>query len=438
MNFFNHLIDLSLEAAPYLLLGLIVAGLIKAWLPESWVRKQLSGKGSKPIVKAALLGAPMPLCSCSVIPVALGIRRNGASKGSTVSFLVSTPETGVDSISLTYAMMGPIMAIVRPFAAITTALTAGLWVNATESEHTEQHATSSNDNNTKASSSCCSSKTPEPATSCCSSKQAQTVTPAPATSCCSTSSKPAQAETSSCSDAVTEPSKAEATSCCSSTTKATSSCSSQPSTHSASVATPATTSSCCSSNQTQSRPVLDGIQFAFGKLYQDIVMWLLAGLLIAAAVQTFIPTEWLASWGSGWTAKLIMLVIGIPMYICASASTPIAAGLMLAGVSPGTVLVFLLAGPATNMSTIAVLRNELGQRIMFKYIITVMALALAAGVLLDLVLAQQQIVITEQHQHADWLPVWFSASCLLLLIIAAITPLRDKFFGLFNRPSGVH
>lgn len=420
MTFFNHLIDLSLEAAPYLLFGLIIAGLIKAWLPESWVRQQLSGKGSKPIVKAALLGAPMPLCSCSVIPVALGIRRNGASKGSTVSFLVSTPETGVDSISLTYAMMGPLMAIVRPVAAIATALTAGLWVNATESEQTSNDAIDS-----AAKSSCCNSKKQSSTSSkCCGSEKAETL-PEPTASCCSSKPEVSEAKvaTESASCCSSQPKAEPSTSCCSSNQEA---------------EKPAPTSCCASTKPSQQRPVLDGIQFAFGKLYQDIVWWLLAGMLIAAAVQTFVPTEWLASWGSGWTAKLIMLVIGIPMYICASASTPIAAGLMLAGVSPGTVLVFLLAGPATNMSTIAVLRNELGQRIMFKYIITVMALALAAGVLLDMLLTQQQLVINQQHHHADMLPLWFSSLCLALLVAAAITPLRDKFFGLFQRPSGVH
>ncbi|MBD1389178.1 SO_0444 family Cu/Zn efflux transporter [Neiella sp. HB171785] len=378
MTFFNHLIDLSLEAAPYLLFGLIIAGLIKAWLPESWVKRQLSGSGSKPIVKAALLGAPMPLCSCSVIPVALGIRRSGASKGSTVSFLVSTPETGVDSISLTYAMMGPFMAIVRPVAAIATALTAGLWVNASDSENSQQKpAAASIDEVTT---SCCSKSAPaKPATSsCCSSKQ------------------PAATTTSSCCDSKSNDKAAKESS------------------------------------------VITGIQFAFGKLYQDIAWWLLAGLVIAAAVQTFVPTEWLASWGSGWIAKFIMLVIGIPMYICASASTPIAAGLMLAGVSPGTVLVFLLAGPATNMSTIAVLRNELGQNIMIKYIVSVMAMALLSGVALDLLIDQHHIEIANGHQHSDWMPLWLSVSSLIILIAAAFKPIRDWAFDLLNSPSGAH
>lgn len=362
MSFFSYLLELSLDAAPYLLFGLILAGLIKAWLPESWVRQQLNGKGSLPVVKAALLGAPMPLCSCSVIPVALGIRRNGASKGATTSFLISTPETGVDSISLTYAMMGPVMAIVRPFAAIMTALTAGFWVNQSPQK------------------SCCASALPEEAAgSCCASKAPTKPT---TSSCCSSAREE------------TEPKK-----------------------------------TCCSSGSPAPNGVISGISYAFGKLYEDILLWLVAGLVIAAAVQAFVPSEWLAQWGSGWLAKFMMLVIGIPMYICASASTPMAAGLMLAGVSPGTVLVFLLAGPATNMSTIAILRNELGTQVMLKYIVVVMLGALLSGVLLDALLMDSTLNLIEQHHsHAALVPLWFSSATLVMLVLAAIKPLRLAFF----------
>ncbi|MCM2680478.1 SO_0444 family Cu/Zn efflux transporter [Echinimonas agarilytica] len=363
MEFLNHLLSLSLDAAPYLLLGLVIAGLIKAFLPESWVRQQLAGKGSVPVAKAALLGAPMPLCSCSVIPVALGIRRNGASKGSTVSFLISTPETGVDSISLTYAMMGPVMAIVRPVAAVLTALSAGIWVNKTESEQTVASSSTSSHGHSHHSSntSCCASKTEAkepPTSSCCSPKNASGRT------------------------------------------------------------------------QSKTHKALSGIQYAFGQLFDDILLWLAVGLLIAAAVQTFVPTEWLATWGSGWVAKGIMLVIGIPMYICASASTPIAAGLMLAGVSPGTVLVFLLAGPATNVSTIAVLRNELGNSVMWKYIITVMLGALLSGVLLDSMLADGALdLVEQQHAHAALLPMWLSTLSLGILLLSTIKPIRTAVFA---------
>ena len=101
---------------------------MKALIPTAFLQRHLSGDGIGSISKAAVLGAPLPLCSCGVIPAALGLRKAGASKPATASFLVSTPETGVDSISITYALMGPLMAVVRPVAALVSAVSAGLLV----------------------------------------------------------------------------------------------------------------------------------------------------------------------------------------------------------------------------------------------------------------------------------------------------------------------
>lgn len=122
----GNTLELFLDAAPWLLLGLAAAGLIKAWIPDALIVRWLGGKGSWPVVKAAFIGAPLPLCSCGVLPAALALRRSGASKGATVSFLVATPETGVDSVAISYAMLGPLMAVVRPIAAILSAIFTGL------------------------------------------------------------------------------------------------------------------------------------------------------------------------------------------------------------------------------------------------------------------------------------------------------------------------
>ena len=124
----ENFIHLFLESAPWLLLGLVLAGLLKVFVPMEWMQKQLGGHGFKTVLKAAILGAPLPLCSCGVIPAAVGLRRSGASKAATTSFLVSTPETGVDSVTVSYVLLGPFMAIVRPIAAITSAVVAGLLV----------------------------------------------------------------------------------------------------------------------------------------------------------------------------------------------------------------------------------------------------------------------------------------------------------------------
>lgn len=118
--------EVTLAAAPFTLFGLLMAGLLYVYLPASLVRRAMGGSGLGSVVRAAAIGAPLPLCSCGVIPVALYLRKEGASRGAVQSFLISTPETGVDSISITYALMGPFMAVVRPVAAVVTAVAAGL------------------------------------------------------------------------------------------------------------------------------------------------------------------------------------------------------------------------------------------------------------------------------------------------------------------------
>lgn len=328
--FLDNLYLLSLDAAPLLVAGLILAGLMKAWLPTELLEKQLGGPGVGPVVKAAVLGAPMPLCSCGVLPVAMGLRRAGASKGATTSFLISTPETGVDSIMLSYGLLGPVMTIARPVVAVVNAIAAGLLTGWGDDE------------------------------------------PAPA--------------------------NADNRSCC----------------HSKPSAAPKTSWK-------------QGLSFTFGRLLEDMLPWLLVGMLFAAAVQTFVPQAWLAEWGRGPLAMIVMVLIGIPMYICASASTPIAAGLLLAGVSPGAVLVFMLAGPASNIAAVGMVYKELGRRALLAYLGTVSTISIAAGLLLDALIAHfgWEIQVAHGH-HSAMLPEWLALSALLLLAVAAIKPLRQR------------
>ncbi|WP_417766096.1 SO_0444 family Cu/Zn efflux transporter [Spongiibacter tropicus] len=332
MAFLENLYLLSLDAAPLLVFGLILAGLMKAWLPTAMLEKQLGGPGVGPVVKAALLGAPMPLCSCGVLPVALGLRRAGASKGATTSFLISTPETGVDSISLSYGLLGPVLTIARPVVAVINAIAAGLLTGwADHSAPVKQQ---------------------EEQSCCCSSKKA---------------------------DAASKTSWKQ------------------------------------------------GLSFTFGRLLEDMLPWLLVGMFFAAAVQTFVPEAWLAEWGRGPLAMIVMVLIGIPMYICASASTPIAAGLLLAGVSPGAVLVFMLAGPASNIAAVGMVYKELGQRALIAYLGTVSTLSIAAGLILDALIAQFGWEIAVAHgSHSAMLPQWIAIGSLLLLAVAAVKPLRQR------------
>ncbi|MFT7007634.1 MAG: uncharacterized membrane protein YraQ (UPF0718 family) [Colwellia sp.] len=386
--FIKNFIDLSAEASPWLLLGLLIAGLMKAWVPTKILSKHL-GKGKSAIVKAALIGAPLPLCSCGVIPVATELRRSGASAPATASFLVATPETGIDSVSVSYALLGPIFAVYRPFAAIMSAIITGLLVSGIKEEDIKSPITDVKKSDT----------------SCCASKQPKTeILPTKPTvsSCCSTKQPVEEIKI-----------EAKTSSCCSSTTTT-------------NTTTVSETSPIPSSASTEFfEKTKMGVYYAATKLIDDIIVWLAIGLLFAAIIRTFLPPEFLLSYGSGLPAMLIMIVISIPMYICATASTPIAAGFIMAGLSPGTALVFMMAGPATNISTLGVIKNEMGGAVLIRYLLGVALCAIGFASLLDFVLNYYAINISEQMQHShELLPFWFGLTCAALITFLAIKPLR--------------
>jgi uncharacterized membrane protein YraQ (UPF0718 family) len=348
----ENFIALFTETAPYLLLGMLIAGMIHQWLPNEWIVSTLGGSTSsvdsnvvdkkqgsmRPVITAALIGAPLPLCSCSVIPVAMGIRRSGASKASTASFLVSTPETGVDSIGITYALMGLPMAIARPIAAIVSAIITGMTIALWGKEEPVKHDTE------KTTSSCCHAKS----------------------TCGNTSSE----TTNTVKDA--------------------------PKQHWLS-------------------SVKAVLAYGFDKLLVDFMKWLLIGLFFAALVLTYVPSNWMASYGSGPLAMLVMVVISIPMYICATASTPVAVGLMLAGISPGAALVFMLTGPATNIATLMIIKNELGRRELILYLCALISSALLAGWAVDAIFNYYDISMQLVHgSHDDMIGSVHQLSALVL------------------------
>lgn len=354
-SLFDNFVSLSAEASPWLLLGLLIAGLMKAWVPTKILSQHL-GHGKKAIVKAAIIGAPLPLCSCGVIPVATELRRSGASAPATSSFLVATPETGVDSVSVSYAMLGPIFAIYRPITAVLSAIFTGLLVSTTDNVR-EGNEKSSTDG-----SSCCASK-----------------------------------------NKVVEEQKI------------------------------IETSGCCGSKNVTKKSVssdvlaktISGIKYASTKLIDDLIIWLFIGLLFATLVKTFVPESFLLSYGNGLPAMLLMILISIPMYICATASTPIAAGLILAGLSPGAALVFMMAGPATNISTLGVIRKEMGGHVLIRYLLGISISAIAFGLTLDWALQFYSIDISQQMGHShEILPHWFGLLCALVIALLAIKPLR--------------
>ncbi|WP_404341052.1 SO_0444 family Cu/Zn efflux transporter [Pseudoalteromonas mariniglutinosa] len=384
--------QLFLLSAPWLMLGLFIAGLLNVYLPADFLNKHLGKEGFWTTVKAALIGAPMPLCSCGVIPAAIGLRRAGASKSATTAFLVSTPETGVDSVSVSYVLLGPFMAIMRPIAAICSAITAGMLVGKDSQQYTVKSSSS-------AISGCAAKRKPEPLRSC--ETDSPALTSAQSTSsCCATAE---QTVTSSCGDV--EHSPAKVISCCD-----------------AKHADKAT--------ETAMAKMSRAISFSCNKLLEDTMVWLMIGLFFAALVQTYVPASYLSQWGSGIIAMLVVILISIPMYICATASTPIAAGLLLSGVSPGAVLVFMLAGPATNIATLGVVGNELGKRAVIAYLTGVIGMALVFGFLTDYLVAEFGFVVApllgDEHQV---LPHWLSVLTGLLL---AMLILRLVFKKLAN------
>ena len=331
----QNFLALFIESAPWLLLGLLVAGIMHELVPVSFLEKHMGSASLGSISKAAVIGAPLPLCSCGVIPAALGLRRSGASKPSTISFLVSTPETGVDSVSVSYALLGPLYAVVRPIPAVISAIYAGVMVRIFDAK--EQIASEVTN-------------------------QTQT------SSCCSSHSAPPKIETKSC-------------------------CSKEHS----------------ESKENREKPTvslsskaIDVIKYASGKLLEDIVVWLVMGLLLAAAIKTWVPTDFLTQWGDGLIAMLVMAVVGIPMYICATASTPIAVGFLAAGLSPGAILVFLMAGPATNISTMGMIRQEMGSKTLVLYLFSVISASVGFGYLLNYLVSAfslESLIKTQSHLH---------------------------------------
>ena len=334
-NFVTRLIietwHILTDAAPYVIFGFLAAGLIKALLPDDAVARHLGGGSFAAVVKASLLGVPLPLCSCGVIPAAIGLRRQGAGRGPSAAFLVSTPESGVDSIAITWALLDPVMTVVRPIAAFITGTLTGVLIGLLPEEKTELDIVSSS---------------------------------------------------GGCPDA------------------------------------------CCASAEKQETPlmsrVVDGTRYAFGELLKDIGGWLLLGVLIAGLLTALVPDGFFTLLFEYQAASLVlMLLIGIPLYMCASASTPIAAALVLKGLSPGAALVFLLAGPATNAATLTVVARFWGRRATLVYLSVIACCSLVLGWLVNEFYAWAGLDIsrwvTTSEAHA--VSAWGNLAAVVLLLL---------------------
>lgn len=357
-----------LDTAIWLLLGLFAAGLVKVYIPADAMQKWLGGSGFSAVGRAALFGAPVPLCSCGVLPAAIGLHRAGASKEATVSFLISTPETSIDSVAVTYALMGPVMAVYRPVSALVNAIVTGMMVALVKDEKNSSQPVATGE--------------PEP-TGCGSATDVA--------SCCGS----APQEESSCGSAGVDD----------------------------------------SAQSKKHNKLLLAVRYAGSDLLDDISRWMAFGIIFAGIMMTLIPEGWLAQWGQGLTAMLVMLAVGIPMYICAVASTPVAAGLLVAGVSPGAVLVFLLVGPATNIASLMLVKKELGLRVTAIYLAGISIVSLLMGLLLEWGIDNYSWHIETGLQHQQsFVPYGLSLLSGLVLLMLAIPALRNRLLPFFAKP----
>jgi len=330
-TYLSEFVRLVNEMSPYLLLGFLFAGLLRVVFPRHMVARYMGKRNFKSVFNASLLGVPMPLCSCGVLPAGIGFYRNGASRGSSISFLISTPQTGVDSILATYAMLGLPLAIIRPIVALTTGILGGLLGNATDNSPAES----------------IEKGMPE---------------------------------------------------------------------------------------EDHPRNLKEMFRYGFVELIQDISKWLIIGMLVAALLSVLIPGDFFTSIiSSEYLAMLLMLLASVRLYICATGSIPIAAVLLMKGLSPGAALVLLMAGPATNIATMAVIGNTLGKRSLWVYLFTIVGGALFFGILVNELLPREWIIgaipsMIGDHIH-DSPAGWFSKVASVILVLLIVNGYIMKFFA---------
>ncbi len=312
------------EMSPYLLFGFLMAGALSVLISPAWVERNLGGKGFWPVLKASAFGVPLPLCSCSVIPVMTSLRRHGASKGATTAFLLSTPQTGADSILATFSLLGGVYAIYRPLVALLSGVLAGTVVSATGRD---------------------------------------------------------------------DPADAGPPEAC----------------HEA----------CCHAGPTKRSRAVRMLQYGFVTLPRDIGLTLLIGIAVAALISALLPRNFFADLvPPGPVQILVLMLAGIPVYICATASIPVAAGLIVAGVSPGAAFALLMTGPATNAATVVTVWKVLGRRACLVYLGTMVLAAFVGGWGLDQFLTAREV---RMAMHHEWMPLWVKiASAVVLLAVLVV------------------
>lgn len=299
-HFFHSLLTIINEMSPYILLGFIIAGFLHVFIKPQMMSRHLAGSGVKPVVKAALLGIPLPLCSCGVLPTAVSLRRQGASRGAVTSFLIATPQTGVDSIAATYSLLGLPFAILRPIGALVGSVFGGVSVQkfAANDSIVEEVAGKCHDGE-------CEAGEPESKTSFMA-------------------------------------------------------------------------------------KIGEAFRYGLVDMVGNVGKWLVIGLVIAALITVLVPDElFLGLADYPLLAMLLMVVVSVPMYVCATGSIPIALSLIAKGLTPGVGFVLLMAGPAANFASMMILSKSIGRRSTLIYTASVIVTSLAFGLMIDYLLPRE-------------------------------------------------
>jgi len=336
--YFRVLGHLFLDSAPYLLAGLFIAGLLKVFLPEDFLVRHLGGHSLWGAFKAALLGLPLPLCSCGVLPAAVGLYRQGAGLPATFAFLVATPQTSVDAIALAYGLLGGIFALAYPLSALLAALLVALAITFGTRERKTEDA---------------------PPLSCV---------------CCSEEN---------------------------------------PHTH------------------TFSEKLTASLRHAVEELLAEIARPLVVGFLLAALVSLLLPPDLARVLSAHGLTYPAMLILGLPLYLCATASIPLGYALLIKGFSPGSVLIFLMAGPATNVTSLMVLGKVFGKRATALYLVSLVLAALLSGWIFDHLVGG---LVPRGQGMIQKTPGFFSLVAALLLALLLAREILWKGLFLRKRP----
>lgn len=319
------------EMSPYILLGFLIAGVMHAFIPQQTFSRHLAGTGWKAVVKSALIGIPLPLCSCGVLPTAIAMRRNGASKAASTSFLVATPQTGVDSIAATWSLLGPAFAVVRPVAALVTAVFGGVAVGKAEENASETVGNA--------------------------------------------------------------PDKTEVL------------------------------------PKGFMRKTVSALKYGYIDLVGSIGGWLVAGLIIAAIITVYVPADFFSVLGQNPVMSMIaVLIIAVPMYVCATGSIPIAMSLVMKGLSPGTALVLLMAGPAANFASFTLISREMGRKSALIYLMAIIVGAMSFGLIIDYILPAQWFALDAIHAGKHGMKDFnlFSTVCSAILVTLLVITLIKR------------